>query len=195
MFFDTPAFGFFLVLVVFLYWRLDRKGQNVLLLVASYIFYGWWDIRFLGLIFASTVVDFFCARFVGRSADPKKRRLFLAISVCVNLGFLGYFKYFNFFVDSFAALAHTLGLPEPAIALLQVALPPGISFYTFQELAYIVDVYRNSPVFVGLRDPKHFEGKCGRCDFRALCGGSRARAYAATGSPFGSDPLCAYEPA
>ncbi len=142
MFFDTPAFGFFLVLVVFLYWRLDRKGQNVLLLVASYIFYGWWDIRFLGLIFASTVVDFFCARFVGRSADPKKRRLFLAISVCVNLGFLGYFKYFNFFVDSFAALAHTLGLPEPAIALLQVALPPGISFYTFQELAYIVDVYR-----------------------------------------------------
>ena len=59
----------------------------------------------------------------------------------------------------------------------------------------IVDVYRNSPVFVGLRDPKHFEGKCGRCDFRALCGGSRARAYAATGSPFGSDPLCAYEPA
>src|SRR5437762_1929396 len=139
MFFDTPVYGIFLTLVVLVYWQLRRTGQNAFLLVASYIFYGWWDIRFLGLILASTVVDFFCARAISRSQDSKKRKLLLTLSVCVNLGFLGYFKYFNFFIESFASMAHTLGLPEPAVALLQIALPPGISFYTFQELAYIVD--------------------------------------------------------
>ena len=142
MFFDTPVYGIFLTLVVLAYWQLKRTGQNVLLLVASYIFYGWWDIRFLGLILASTIVDFFCARAIGRLQDSKKRKLLLTLSVCVNLGFLGYFKYFNFFAESFGNMAHALGLPEPAIALLLIALPPGISFYTFQELAYIVDVYQ-----------------------------------------------------
>ena len=142
MFFDTPVYGIFLTLVVLAYWQLKRTSQNVLLLIASYFFYGWWDVRFLGLILASTIVDFFCARAISRSADSKKRKALLTLSVCVNLGFLGYFKYFNFFVDSFAGIAHAFGLPEPAIALLQIALPPGISFYTFQELAYIVDVYQ-----------------------------------------------------
>src|SRR5438046_10341778 len=115
MFFDTPIYGLFLVIVVLVYWRLGRIGQNVFLLIASYIFYGWWDVRFLALIFTSTVVDFFCARAIGRSADSKKRKALLTLSVCVNLGFLGYFKYFNFFVESFGSMAHALGLPEPAI--------------------------------------------------------------------------------
>ena len=142
MFFDTPIYGIFLTLVVLAYWQFRRRGQNVLLLGASYVFYGWWDVRFLGLILASTIVDFFCARFIARSENPHKRKALVTLSICVNLGFLGYFKYFNFFVDSFASVAHAIGMPEPAIALLQVALPPGISFYTFQELAYIVDVYQ-----------------------------------------------------
>src|ERR1700735_4124506 len=114
MFFDTPVYGVFLTLVVLAYWQLGRKGQNVLLLIASYVFYGWWDVRFLGLIFASTVVDFFCARAISRSESPGRHKALLTLSVCVNLGFLGYFKYFNFFVESFASMAHAFGLPEPA---------------------------------------------------------------------------------
>ncbi len=140
MFFDTPVYFFFLAIVVLLYWRFGRYQQNILLLVASYFFYGWWDWRFLFLIFTSTVVDFFAARYIASSDNAARRRILLTISLVVNFGFLGFFKYFNFFADSLSfSLAHVgVGLRP---TFLQIILPPGISFYTFQAVAYIVDVY------------------------------------------------------
>jgi len=141
MLFDTPVYLVFLIVVVPTYWLLRRRRQqNLLLLAASYFFYGWWDWRFLSLILCSTIVDFFCARAVAASDRPFKRKGLLVLSIGVNLTFLGFFKYFNFFVDSLAAVLNPLGLGV-AMPVLRVILPPGISFYTFQEIAYIVDVY------------------------------------------------------
>ncbi len=141
MLFDTPVYFLFLIAVVMLYWRLPWRQQNVALLVASYFFYGWWDYRFLLLIFASTFVDYQCGRMLARCDRPRTRRWLLALSLAVNISFLGFFKYFNFFVDSFAVALHTVGV-DVGVPILRVVLPPGISFYTFQEIAYIVDVYR-----------------------------------------------------
>jgi D-alanyl-lipoteichoic acid acyltransferase DltB (MBOAT superfamily) len=141
MLFDTPVYFVFLIAVVSTYWLFARRQQNILLLLASYFFYGWWDWRFLSLILCSTVIDFFCARAVAASDDPRMRKALLAISVSVNLTFLGFFKYFNFFADSLSAVLDSAGLGV-AMPVLRVILPPGISFYTFQELAYIVDVYK-----------------------------------------------------
>src|SRR5262245_42784237 len=109
MLFDTPAYFVFLALVVALYWRFERKPQNILLLAASYFFYGWLDWRFLGLILISTVVDYYCAHIIEQSSDAIRRRTALIVSVALNLGFLGFFKYFNFFIDSFAALLESVG--------------------------------------------------------------------------------------
>ena len=142
MFFDTPIYAAFLALVVLAYWRLGWRRQNVLLLVASYVFYGWWDPRFLALIGASTIIDFYCARAIAGSTDARRRRVLLAISLVINIGFLAAFKYFNFFMDSFAATLEAMGFHHAPVAVLQILLPPGISFYTFQEVAYIVDVYK-----------------------------------------------------
>lgn len=140
MFFDTPVYLLFLTVVVLTYWRLGWRSQNVLLLAASYFFYGWWDWRFLGLIFISTVVDYFCAHYIEATHNQASRRYALFVSVSLNLGFLGFFKYFNFFVESFQSVCEAMGI-SVSISTLQVLLPPGISFYTFQALAYIVDVY------------------------------------------------------
>ena len=140
MLFDTPVFFAFLTLVVLAYWRLGWRRQNGFLLFASYFFYGWWDWRFLSLILISTVVDFFCARVIASSDNQLKRKVLLTISVTLNLGFLSFFKYFDFFVDSMSGLLASLGIHAPH-PLLRILLPPGISFYTFQALAYIVDVY------------------------------------------------------
>ena len=101
--FDTPVYLLFLTIIVLCYWQLNHRRQNILLLVASYFFYGWWDWRFLSLILISTVVDFFCARYIDQSQDVRRRRLLLSISVVLNISFLGFFKYFDFFVDSLAA--------------------------------------------------------------------------------------------
>ncbi len=140
MLFDTPAYVLFLTAVAILYWRLEWRVQNVFLLAASYFFYAWWNWRFLALILLSTVVDYYCSHIVDRSQDALKRRAALTLSVALNLGFLGVFKYFNFFIDSFASLMSSLGIDVPH-STLRILLPPGISFYTFQALAYIVDVY------------------------------------------------------
>ncbi len=140
MLFDTPVFFLFLILVVAGYWLLKWRKQNVFLLIASYFFYGWWDWRFLSLILISTVVDFYCARNIALSDKPLQRKSLLILSVALNLGFLAFFKYFDFFVDSFSTSMSALGLPVN-VPLLRILLPPGISFYTFQALAYIVDVY------------------------------------------------------
>ncbi|MDQ2775680.1 MAG: MBOAT family protein [Acidobacteriota bacterium] len=140
MLFDTPIFFAFLLVVVTLYWSLKWRSQNHMLVVASYFFYGWWDWRFLGLILISTVVDFYCARSIASSSNSARRKSLLTVSVALNLGFLGFFKYFDFFADSLSTTLIAVGLPVN-ITLLRILLPPGISFYTFQALAYIVDVY------------------------------------------------------
>ena len=142
MLFDTPVYFLFLVLVVFLYWRLKWRSQNVFLLCASYFFYGWWDWRFLLLMIFSTIVDYLIALRIAEQAPGTRRRALLIISLCVNFGILGFFKYCNFFVDSFASMLHVAGVHSVPIVFLKIILPPGISFYTFQEVAYVVDVYK-----------------------------------------------------
>lgn len=143
MFFDTPVYFVFLALVVLIYWRLARRSQNLLLLAASYFFYGWWDWRFLILIVISTIVDFHCARVIDRTEKSATRRTLLVLSLAINLGFLGFFKYFNFFEESLAQLLTTIGFENVSRATLTIVAAAGISFYTFQEVAYIVDVYRH----------------------------------------------------
>src|SRR5262245_15774840 len=141
MFFDTPVYFVFLSLVVLIYWRLSRYQQNIFLLAASYIFYAWWDWRFLILIAISTLVDFYCAKVLAVSRERVRRHQILILSVGMNLTFLGFFKYFNFFIDSFIDALTKIGLSEPNTQIISILLPPGISFYTFQAIAYMVDVY------------------------------------------------------
>jgi alginate O-acetyltransferase complex protein AlgI len=141
MLFDSTAYVLFLILVVLICWRLPFRKQNYFLLAASYFFYGWWDWRFLILMAGSTLVDYVIARKIAAASDQRTRRLLLIFSIALNFSFLGVFKYFNFFVDSAAHLAALLGLKQIPVSLWRILLPPGISFYTFQEVAYIVDVY------------------------------------------------------
>jgi len=138
--FDTPVYFLFLTFVVLVYWRLPWRKQNWMLLAASHVFYAWWDWRFLGLMLLSTTLDYFIG-FRIADADSKRRKTFLVISLVLNFTFLGVFKYFNFFVDSLLSAAATMGIHDLPAPLIRVLLPPGVSFYTFQEVAYIVDVY------------------------------------------------------
>jgi alginate O-acetyltransferase complex protein AlgI len=141
MLFDSTAYILFLAVVVLMYWRLSFRAQNYFLLAASYFFYGWWDWRFLALMAFSTAGDYIVARRIADESDAARRRMLLTISLVLNFGFLGYFKYFNFFVDSFGHVAASIGLGNVPTGLWTIVLPPAISFYTFQEVAYIVDVY------------------------------------------------------
>ena len=141
MLFDTPVYLIFLTLVVIVYWRLEWRSQNVMLLFASYIFYGWWDWRFLLLMIGSTTIDYLIARQIEDASNPLKRRSLLIASLVLNFTILGFFKYFNFFLDSTAHVLDVLGVHGVPRSFLAIILPPGISFYTFQEVAYIVDVY------------------------------------------------------
>jgi alginate O-acetyltransferase complex protein AlgI len=141
MLFDTPIYFAFLALIVLLYWRLNFRWQNVLLLAGSYFFYGWWDWRFLLLMMGSTVLDYVIAARIEDATDPTKRKALFIVSLVVNFTILGFFKYFNFFIDSAAGGLDLLGFHNVPRRLLAILLPPGISFYTFQEVAYIVDVY------------------------------------------------------
>jgi D-alanyl-lipoteichoic acid acyltransferase DltB (MBOAT superfamily) len=139
--FNSFEYAVFLPLVLLIYWRLRHKQQNVLLLVASYLFYGWWDYRFLGLLAFSTLMDYAIARKLDSAKDERSRRAFLTMSIVGNLTILGFFKYFNFFIDSAADVMQSLGL-QPDFPTLRIILPIGISFYTFQEISYTFDVYR-----------------------------------------------------
>jgi len=141
MFFDSTVYVVFLTFVLLVYWQLNRRGQNYFLLASSYFFYGWWDWRFLFLMGASTLVDYFAARGIDSASSTTRRRLLLACSLTLNFGFLGFFKYFNFFLESFAHVAQVLGMGTVPAMVWKIVLPPAISFYTFQEVAYIVDVY------------------------------------------------------
>jgi len=139
--FVTNAYLIFIVAVFLIYWHLPRKWQNLFLLAASYFFYANWDYRFLSLIIVSTVVDYIAGPRIFGATNPRVKKAWLLVSLCVNLGILGYFKYFNFFAGSFAAMAQGIGLPV-SYTTLNIVLPVGISFYTFQTLSYSIDIYR-----------------------------------------------------
>ena len=141
MLFNSLEFALFLPVVLGLYWLLRLRGQNVLLLAASYVFYGAWDVRFLSLIAVSTLIDYGVGRKLGSTEDDRKRRIWLVTSISAQLTLLAFFKYFGFFVESFVGLFTWLGL-EVNPPLFEVLLPVGISFYTFQTISYIFDVYR-----------------------------------------------------
>lgn len=144
MLFNSVEFAFFLPIVFLLYWFVTNRSiklQNALLLLASYFFYGWWDWRFLSLIAFSSLVDYFVGLSLANAETRMKRKLLLLVSILVNIGFLGFFKYFNFFAESFAQAFTLLGDPME-ISRLKIILPVGISFYTFQTLSYSIDIYR-----------------------------------------------------
>jgi len=140
MLFNSFVFVAFLAIVLPLYYGLSHRWQNRMLVVASYVFYGFWDWRFCSLLLLSTLVDYSCGLALSNRPAGQRRNILL-VSLAVNLGVLGFFKYFNFFVDSFRALLEPLGLAGAGPAL-DIVLPVGISFYTFQTLAYTIDVYR-----------------------------------------------------
>ena len=145
MLFNSIDFALFLPLVFLLYWFVFNKTkiqQNLLVVISSYLFYGWWDWRFLSLIFFSTIVDYFVGIALSKEKKSKTRKKLLLISIFVNLGFLGFFKYYNFFLDNFIEAFSFFG-SEFQSSPLNIILPVGISFYTFQSLSYTIDVYRN----------------------------------------------------
>ena len=141
MLFNSVEFAFFLLVVLLLYWLVRPSRQNMVLVVASYVFYGLWDWRFLSLLWISTLADFFIGKALGRSSEERRRKLLLMMSLSLNLGILGAFKYYGFFVDSATNLLMAIGL-EAQPATLNIILPVGISFYTFQTLSYTFDIYR-----------------------------------------------------
>ena len=144
MLFNSVDFAIFLPSVFFLYWFIanrNLKVQNLLIVVASYFFYGWWDWRFLSLIAFSTLVDYFVGLGLSCHQSPRARKALLWTSILVNLGLLGFFKYYNFFLENFIAGYSFFG-KEIGHSSLNIILPVGISFYTFQSLSYTIDVYR-----------------------------------------------------
>lgn len=144
MLFNSIDFAIFLPIVFILYWFLTNKNlklQNLLIVVASYLFYGWWDYRFLLLILFSTIVDYSVGIGLLKQENKTKRKILLGTSILVNLGFLGFFKYYNFFLDNFITAFSFFGTEIKANSL-NIILPVGISFYTFQTLSYSIDVYK-----------------------------------------------------
>jgi alginate O-acetyltransferase complex protein AlgI len=144
MLFNSIDFAVFLPIIFVLYWFVFNKTishQNILIVLASYVFYGWWDWRFLSLILFSTLVDFLIGVNLEKENSLKTRKILLWISILVNLGFLGFFKYFNFFLENFKN-AFTYFGSEIGASSLNIILPIGISFYTFQTLSYTIDVYK-----------------------------------------------------
>ncbi len=141
MVFNSLHFLWFFVVVYAAYRVLPHRAQNWLLLVASYYFYASWDWRFLGLLIASTLVDYSCALALGRTESARTRKTILFASLTFNLTLLGFFKYFNFFADSLHGLFGAVGWRADFVTL-EVLLPVGISFYTFVTMSYVIDVYR-----------------------------------------------------
>ncbi len=141
MLFHTWEFIGFYIVVYFLYLNVSHKLQNRMLLIASYFFYSSWDWRYLSLLIVSTTVDYFCGLKIQNTELKKDKKKFVGISIFVNLSILGIFKYFNFFADNFQALMKPFGIMVHPY-FLDVALPLGISFYTFQTMSYSIDVYR-----------------------------------------------------
>jgi len=144
MLFNSIDFAIFLPIVFILYWFFTNRNlklQNILIVLSSYVFYGWWDWRFLSLIFFSTLVDYLVGVGLSNENNINKRKILLWTSITVNLGFLGFFKYYNFFLDNFVATFSFFGYDIKASSL-NIILPVGISFYTFQTLSYSIDVFK-----------------------------------------------------
>jgi len=143
MLFNSVSYLIFLPIVFFIYWIIGEKNnrnQNVLLLLASYIFYSFWDYRFSFLLLFSTLLCYWFGLWINQSEAQSRRKLLLVVSVTLNVGILVFVKYYNFFVVSFSELLHTIGL-KGDIATLNIILPIGISFYTFHGLSYLFDIY------------------------------------------------------
>ncbi|ALR32267.1 acyltransferase [Chryseobacterium sp. IHB B 17019] len=144
MLFNSVGFLLFLPVVFIFYWFVFNKKyqyQNILLLLASFFFYGCWDWRFLLLLLFSIGLDFVSGLKIEKSKTKRESKFWLILSITINLGFLGFFKYYNFFVESFADLLHRAGF-YPNIWMLNIILPVGISFYTFHGLSYVIDIYK-----------------------------------------------------
>lgn len=144
MLFPSIDFAVFLPVVFLLYWFVFQRSlklQNAFILFASMVFYGWWDWRYLGLVFISAATDYLAAIAMDRTDHAKRRKVLLILSLLVNLGMLGFFKYYNFFIESFNAAFTFMG-QDISLSTLRIVLPVGISFYTFQTLSYTIDVYR-----------------------------------------------------
>jgi len=140
MVFNSVTFLIFLAITLSVYYRLGHKGQNWLLLVASYIFYGWWDYRFCSLLFFTSALDYWLGAQIAKTDRPAARRTLLILSLVSNLGLLGFFKYYNFFVATAINVAQPLGW-RVDIPFIELGLPIAISFLTFHALSYIIDVY------------------------------------------------------
>ncbi len=143
MTFTTITFLVFFVLFFGVYWLLagvNKNLRNAFMILGGYVFYGWWDWRFLVLLIFSSSIDFFSGLLIGSTENKYYRKLYLWLSLGVNLSLLGFFKYFNFFIDSFRDLANTIGYDIPASSL-NIILPVGLSFYTFQSMSYAMDIY------------------------------------------------------
>ena len=144
MLFNSLDFAVFLPIFFILYWYVNNKNlqlQNFLIVIASYIFYGWWDWRFLFLIFFSSITDYIIGKALQVTEKEKYRKFLLWFSIVTNVGFLGFFKYYNFFLDSFVSAFSFFG-KSISVNSLDIILPVGISFYTFQTLSYTIDVYK-----------------------------------------------------
>ncbi|MEN8885030.1 MAG: MBOAT family O-acyltransferase [Winogradskyella sp.] len=143
MLFNSIEYLIFLPVVFIIYWLLksNYKNQNILLLISSYVFYGWWDYRFLSLIVFSSFLDYYVGQKIESTHGDKNKKRWLLVSLCSNLGLLGVFKYYNFFAESFANTMSSVGWEVNALTL-NIILPVGISFYTFQTLSYSIDIYR-----------------------------------------------------
>jgi len=144
MLFNSLDFVLFLPIVYLLYWKLSSSRlalQNILLLAASYFFYACWDSRFLLLLLFSTLLDYFSGLKIAASKSQQQRKIWLWTSIGINAGFLGFFKYYNFFAASFADFLSRLGL-HVEVSTLSIVLPVGISFYTFHGLSYVIDIYK-----------------------------------------------------
>lgn len=145
MLFNSIEFLLFLPVVFLIYWFVfnkNLKSQNLFILVSSYVFYGWWDYRFLSLIFLSTIVDYIIGLNIPKQDSEKKQKLLLWCSVLFNLSVLGFFKYYNFFIDSWLVLFSSFGYEIMSVWTLNIILPVGISFYTFQTMSYTIDIYK-----------------------------------------------------
>ncbi len=143
MLFNSIDFVIFLPVTFALYWLLGKervRQQNALIVVASYFFYGWWDWRFLSLMLASTLIDYTAGIQISKQEDKGRRKVLLGASIAANLGMLGFFKYYDFFLESFVTSFSFFG-KEINASSIDIVLPVGISFYTFQTLSYTIDVY------------------------------------------------------
>lgn len=145
MLFNSINFVIFLPIVFFLYWFVAKdklRLQNIFLLISSYVFYACWDWRFLFLLVFSTLLDYYTGLKMSEAKNQKNKKFWFWLSISINLGFLGVFKYYNFFAESFASTLNQVGLHFD-LWTLQVILPVGISFYTFHGLSYVIDIYKN----------------------------------------------------